>query len=147
MRIWSIHPKYLDSRGLVALWRETLLAKNVLENKTNAYKNHPQLQRFKNAEKPIPCINQYLEEIFNEASRRNYCFDITKVNMQFQRTTLTVTSGQLNFEIYHLKRKLKMRDEEKLREIKSLEKIEPHPLFTVVEGETELWEKLIAKSH
>ena len=31
MRIWSLHPKYLDAKGVVALWRETLLAKNVLE--------------------------------------------------------------------------------------------------------------------
>jgi hypothetical protein len=33
MRIWSLHPKYLDSKGLVALWRESLLAKNVLRDK------------------------------------------------------------------------------------------------------------------
>lgn len=25
MRLWSIHPRYLDTKGLVALWRETLL--------------------------------------------------------------------------------------------------------------------------
>jgi hypothetical protein len=29
-RIWSLHPKYLDARGLVALWREGLLAQAVL---------------------------------------------------------------------------------------------------------------------
>jgi len=43
MRIWSLHPKYLDSKGMVALWREALLAKQVLLNKTKGYKNHPQL--------------------------------------------------------------------------------------------------------
>jgi len=25
MRLWTLHPKYLDARGLVALWREGLL--------------------------------------------------------------------------------------------------------------------------
>lgn len=48
MRIWSLHPKYLDTKGLVALWRETLLAQHVLSGKTKRYKNHPQLARFKN---------------------------------------------------------------------------------------------------
>ena len=27
MRIWTLHPEYLDGRGLTALWRETLLAR------------------------------------------------------------------------------------------------------------------------
>ncbi|WP_368086417.1 pyrimidine dimer DNA glycosylase/endonuclease V [Nitrosomonas sp. Nm34] len=26
MRLWSIHPKYLDAKGLLALWREGLQA-------------------------------------------------------------------------------------------------------------------------
>jgi len=54
MRIWSLHPKYLDAKGLVALWRETLLAKNVLEGKTTGYRNHPQLERFKRTDNAIP---------------------------------------------------------------------------------------------
>src|SRR5215467_3185960 len=82
MRLWSIHPKYLDSKGLVALWRESLLAKNVLENKTKGYKNHPQLLRFKQARDPVNCINQYLFEIYNEAKRRNYSFDKKKIKTQ-----------------------------------------------------------------
>ncbi|WP_338140756.1 pyrimidine dimer DNA glycosylase/endonuclease V [Candidatus Nitrotoga sp. 1052] len=28
MRLWTLHPCYLDSRGLVALWREALLAQS-----------------------------------------------------------------------------------------------------------------------
>jgi hypothetical protein len=40
MRKWSIHPQYLDTKGLEALWREALLAKNVLEVKTKGYRNH-----------------------------------------------------------------------------------------------------------
>jgi len=73
MRIWSLHPKYLDSKGLVALWRETLLAKHVLEGKTKGYKNHPQLNRFKAMKKPVEVINQYLSEIFIEAINRTSC--------------------------------------------------------------------------
>ena len=142
MRIWSIHPKYLDSKGLVALWRETLLAKKVLANQTKGYRNHPQLLRFKSSKTPLQCIDQYLEEIFNEASRRNYSFDIQKINLKFQRSRLSVTKGQLSFEMEHLKRKLKIRDEFKLKEINSVKIIEPHPLFTVIEGDAETWEKI-----
>jgi hypothetical protein len=64
MRIWSIHPKYLDTKGIVALWREALLAKNVLEGKTKGYKNHPQLDRFKSASKPSDAINYYTYPLF-----------------------------------------------------------------------------------
>jgi hypothetical protein len=30
MRLWTLHPQYLDPRGLVALWRVALLAQQVL---------------------------------------------------------------------------------------------------------------------
>ena len=38
MRLWSIHPKYLGTKGLVALWREALLAQKVLQGNTKGYK-------------------------------------------------------------------------------------------------------------
>jgi len=66
MRIWSIHPKYLDTKGLVALWRENLLAKNVLEHNTRGYKNHPQLIRSKNSGTPLQAINHYLAAVYQE---------------------------------------------------------------------------------
>ena len=66
MRIWSVHPKYLDKKGLVALWHETLLAKNVLEGNTKGYKNHSQLTRFKNSKNPLQGINQHLEVVYRE---------------------------------------------------------------------------------
>jgi hypothetical protein len=142
MRIWSVRPKYLDGKGLVALWRETLLAKNVLENKTKGYKNHPQLIRFKETSDPLSFINKYLEEIYNESQRRNYSFDKTKVRQNLKPiSTVFVTNGQMEFEIQHLKRKLKLRDPQKLKEIKLVKKFEPHPLFTIIEGEIESWEK------
>ncbi|GIW62281.1 MAG: hypothetical protein KatS3mg090_0107 [Patescibacteria group bacterium] len=78
MRLWTIHPKYLDSKGLVALWREGLLAKKVLEGKTKGYKNHPQLNRFKTHKKPLEAINSYLFNIYKEAKKRGYNFDKKK---------------------------------------------------------------------
>lgn len=98
MRIWSLHPQYIDSKGLVALWRETLLAKNVLEGKTKGYKNHPQLLRFKETTKPLDFINQYLSEVYEEANARDYHFDKSKIDWNFAPGELTVTDGQMNYE-------------------------------------------------
>jgi hypothetical protein len=142
MRIWSIHPKYLDSKGLIAVWRETLLAKKVLENKTKGYKNHPQLHRFREAKDSLNCISQYLAEVYQESLRRNYSFDKKKIKTNFTACRLTVTQGQLEFEIQHLKAKLKKRDPKKWKEIRVTTQFEPHPLFTVVPGNVEAWEKI-----
>jgi hypothetical protein len=141
VRIWSIHPKYLDSKGLIAVWRETLLAKKVLENKTKGYKNHPQLRRFKEAKDSLNCISQYLAEVYQESLRRNYSFDKKKFKRKFTSSRLTVTKGQLNFEIQHLKAKLKKRDPNKWKEIRVATQFEPHPLFVVIAGSVESWEK------
>jgi hypothetical protein len=110
MRLWSIHPKYLDSKGLVALWREALLAKCVLEGKTKGYKNHPQLNRFKETKNPIDAINCYLSEIYNEAEKCGYKFDRNKINWKFSKSKLTVTNGQIVYEKQHLLNKLIKRD-------------------------------------
>lgn len=142
MRIWSLHPKYLDSKGLVAVWRETLLARKVLEGKTKGYKNHPQLERFKTQKKPIDTINVYLQEIFNEAQRRNYNFDRNKINWESKATLLSVTSGQIDFEAKHLSNKLKNRDQEKFRINNEVKTFICHPLFKIVTGDAEKWEKL-----
>lgn len=140
MRIWSIHPKYLDSKGLVALWRETLLAKKVLEGKTKGYKHHPQLDRFKKSPYPVDAINQYLKVVYEEAKSRNYNFDKDKIIPYFRAITITVTIGQLEYETRHLLNKLKVRDIDKYRELKNLKIFEPHPMFKVVEGDIEPWE-------
>lgn len=142
MRIWSLHPRYLDTKGLVALWRETLLAKNVLAGNTKWYKNHPQLLRFKNTENPLDAINQYLAEIYTEASRRNYNFDREKIDWDFKPTILTVTQGQMEYEKNHLLKKLQTRDLEKFKEIKVSNIFNAHPLFEIAEGEIEEWETL-----
>jgi hypothetical protein len=140
MRIWSLHPEYLDTKGLVALWRETLLAKHVLEGKTNGYNHHPQLKRFKAAEHPLNCINQYLTAVYAEAKKRGYHFDKDKINPDFQQIRLPVTKGQIEFEINHLLNKLKTRDIDKFNNLVSQENFLCHPLFYLIEGEVEDWE-------
>lgn len=139
MRIWSLHPGYLDSKGLVALWRETLLAKHVLEGKTKGYTNHPQLIRFKNYENPLNAVNYYLHEVRNEALTRNYNFDPSKIG-QFEKCELTVTSGQVEFELLHLRKKLEIRDFQKFEELNLIQNIRIHPLFKMIPGEIESWE-------
>ena len=140
MRIWSLHPKYLDAKGLIALWRETLLAKKVLEGKTVGYRNHPQLNRFKQARKPVEVINQYLSEIYLESLNRNYNFDKQKINWSFKKSKLPVTTGQLNYEVKHLLIKLKTRDKNKYEELKTRSTFDIHPLFKLVNGDIEKWE-------
>ena len=141
MRIWSLHPKYLDSKGLVALWREALLAKNVLEGKTVGYVNHPQLSRFKQVKEPVKSINQYLSCVYQEARARGYNFNKNKIEWEFKPTTMTVTSGQLHYETIRLLNKLKIRDTIRYKELFYETKIKTHPLFKLVEGDVEEWEK------
>ena len=140
MRLWSLHPAYLDVKGLVALWREGLLAKHVLEGKTKGYKNHPQLDRFKNSAKPLDAIHQYLAVIHEEASCRAYNFDREKISWNFQPTKLKVTQGQLEYEAAHLLKKLRVRDHNKYKTLKALKVLKVHPLFKIIEGEIEQWE-------
>lgn len=142
MRIWSLHPKYLDAKGLVALWRETLLAKNVLEGNTKGYKNHPQLDRFKKVENPVGAINQYLLEVHNEAKTRNYNFDRSKIDSNFHEIIIPVTKGQQEYEVNHLLKKLQTRDPKKYNELKQIVTFDCHPLFEIIEGEIEDWEVL-----
>ena len=143
MRIWSLHPKYLDSKGLVALWRETLLAKKVLENKTKGYKHHPQLWRFRELEKPVAAINTYLAGVYEESVKRGYHFDKSKIGRETTKEKLKLCRGQLLFELWHLREKLAQRDTAKCAELKLIDekKISPHPLFDIQECPKEPWEK------
>jgi hypothetical protein len=140
MRIWSLHPKYLDAKGLVALWRESLLAKQVLEGKTKGYKNHPQLIRFKNSGNAVDCINQYLTSVYACSLERGYHFDKNKVNSAFVPTKLTVTDKQIKFELKHLLKKLEARDPERFDKLSLNIKIDANPLFRIIDGEIEDWE-------
>jgi hypothetical protein len=142
MRIWSLHPKYLDAKGLVALWRESLLAKKVLEGKTKGYKKHPQLIRFINSGNAVGCINQYLTSVYENSLERGYNFNKNKVNPDFVPTRLPVTDKQIKFELKHLLSKLETRDPEQFQKLSRKRKIIVHPLFRIIDGEIEPWEKL-----
>ena len=143
MRIWSINPKYLDSKGLVALWRETLLAQKVLCNQTKGYQNHPQLLRFRSTEGPLELICFYLCHVAKEADSRGYSFDKKKIIIaRDSMSTIPVTNKQVRYEFSHLLNKLEVRNRALFENIKALKKIEFHPLFHEVSGEIENWEIL-----
>ena len=147
MRIWSLNPRYLDAKGLVALWRETLLAKNILLGNTKGYINHPQLIRFKNHQNPVEAINHYLLHVFEEAKNRGYNFDRKKFEIKNGTIEkISVTSSQVKYEFQHLQSKLKTRDILKYQSNRNIpESISLHPIFYVVEGEVEVesWEVII----
>lgn len=140
MRIWSLHPQHLDAKGLVALWRETLLAQKVLRGETKGYRHHPQLQRFRAHPDPLAAIADYLREVQREAERRGYRFDASKIGPQTTRKKIIVTSGQVEYELSHLRNKLSVRDADALVRLEQYGEPALHPLFRAVPGEVESWE-------
>ncbi|WP_345971341.1 MULTISPECIES: pyrimidine dimer DNA glycosylase/endonuclease V [Sulfurimonas] len=140
MRLWSIHPKYLDAKGLVALWREALLAQNVLLDRTKGYKHHPQLLRFQQCEAPATAIGCYLGFVADEADRRGYRFNREKIVMHGACALMPVHTGQLSYEFTHLLGKLKHRAPDRYKVLESLQEIETHPLFKAIAGDVEAWE-------
>ena len=142
MRIWSLHPKYLDARGLVALWRETLLAQAVLLGKTKGYTNHPQLDRFRQQRKPVAVIATYLRAVHDEAAERRYRFAAEKIDSARSRQQLAVTRGQLDYEWQHLMAKLRSRDPALAAMLSHVQRPHAHPLFRIVPGDVATWEKI-----
>jgi hypothetical protein len=140
MRLWSVHPKYLDVRGLTACWREGLLAQAVLLGKTRGYRNHPQLARFRAMKDPVAAVQMFLSAIVAEAQARGYNFDARKIVLHKPRVCMRVTRGQLAFEWEHLRAKLKQRDPARLKTLPA--KPRAHPMFKVVAGGIEAWEKV-----
>jgi hypothetical protein len=140
MRLWSIHPRYLDHKGLVALWREGLLAQKVLQGGTRGYTNHPQLIRFKNTANPVGAIAEFLRCVADEADNRGYRFDRGKIADCGFDGMISITSGQAKFEIAHLLRKLKKRDPGLYLRLNGLKKIELHPKFKKIAGDVADWE-------
>ena len=142
VRLWSLQPGYLDGKGLVSLWRESLLARKVLQGKTHGYKNHPQLERFRATLWPLAAIDCYLHFIYVEAVKRGYHFDESKLGARQQCINIPVTEGQLNYELNHLKKKLRLRDLLRYQKVCTVKKPKAHPLFTVVAGGIESWERV-----
>lgn len=146
MRLWSLHPKYLDAKGLTALWREALLAQHVLTGETKGYRHHPQLLRFSAHPETRLALACYLTEVWREAARRMYRFDKTKIpnfaDIELDRVaSITVNRGQIAFEQSWLCEKLRQRDPVRHEAVCTIERLECHPLFEIVEGPIEAWEK------
>ena len=142
MRLWSLHPQYLDPQGLVALWREALLAQNVLRNKTRGYKNHPQLERFKKHSHPQQAIAAYLQSVWDESRRRGYEFNSRKIGRKKAALKISVTKGQVQYEFRWLCRKLRKRSLKQYHLIVSTKNPKPHPFFKQTKGATEAWERI-----
>lgn len=142
MRLWSIHPRYLDAKGLVALWREGLLAQKVLLGKTKGYRNHPQLERFRQTANPLGAIATYLRAVADEADARGYHFDRSRIARNRYSKTIGVSSGQIHYEFDHLLRKLTQRDPAKGEALLKIKTIRLHPAFHRVRGGVASWEVL-----
>jgi len=142
MRLWSLHPSLLDRAGLVALWREALLAQKVLSGKTTGYRRHPQLDRFRQSRSPVRAIAIYLWSVADEAKERGYHFDVSKIAMPRGRVAIPVTQGQLVYELMHLKEKLRQRDPKRLQSILKRESVKVNSTFKPVEGPVEPWERI-----
>lgn len=141
MRLWSLHPSLLDRAGLVALWREALLAQKVLAGTTKGYRHHPQLDRFRQSSNPKRAIAIYLWSVADEAKERGYHFDASKIAMPRGMVTIPVTKGQLAYEFTHLKQKLRQRDPNRLQWISKSEPVKVNSTFKAVEGPIAPWER------
>ena len=156
MRLWSLHPRYLDARGLVAAWREALLAQAVLAARTRGYREHPQLVRFRAHPEPARAIAAYLRGLHAESVERGYRFDAGRIaGGGAERIDgaaagriggcvtdrVPVTRGQIAFERTHLLAKLRVRDPDRAARLRRAPSPVPHPLFHLVPGGIEPWER------
>ncbi|GAB3280842.1 pyrimidine dimer DNA glycosylase [Microbacterium sp. MEC084] len=144
MRLWSLHPRLLDRQGLTACWREALLAQAVLLGRTRGYTAHPQLERFRATADPVAAIGAYLDGVRDEAARRGYRFDASRIarvpDGPVER--IAVTSGQLELEWRHLIAKLAVRSPDAHARALA-DAPDPHPLFFVVPGDVAPWERAV----
>lgn len=141
MRIWTLHPHHLDPPGLVALWREALLARAVLRGLTRGYRHHPQLARFVGHPTPRAAISRYLIAVHQEAEERGYAFDRSKAGRARECTRIVATRGQLEYEWEHLLKKLRDRSPEWYRRARNAKPL-AHPCFRIVAGPVATWEKV-----
>lgn len=142
MRLWSLHPSYLDTKGLVACWREALLARKVLQGQTHGFRHHPQLDRFKAHAEPIAILDSYLLTLWEEATARDFVFNREKFGSHFSRSPIPVTNGQLDYELRLLREKLKSRDLARLEMLAPVITPQCNPVFEVIQGAVEPWERV-----
>jgi hypothetical protein len=141
MRLWTLHPSYLDRQGLVALWREALLARAVLRGETRGYRNHPQLQRFRAHAAPLSAIESYLCAVYAESLARGYVFDRSKIEPVCAVAPIPASDGQLAHEWAHLMAKLRQRSPPLHRQWQACSQPACHPLFRLQPGPVADWER------
>jgi Pyrimidine dimer DNA glycosylase len=141
MRLWTVHPRYLDAKGLTAAWREALLAQKVLAGATRGYRQHPQLIRFRSHPEPIQAVGTFLTGLAVEAERRGYCFDVNRILEPGTVALIEETEGQLLYEWAHLREKLHRRAPDLHRQFRGIIIPEPHPLFRIIPGGIREWER------
>ena len=130
MRLWTVHPKYVDVKGLLALWRESLLAQKVLMGETKGWRNHPQLDRFKKHSDPLAAIGFYLQHVYEEGKRRGYNFKKEKIYRKSPNVAVIKVSKEwVSQEFKQLKQKLKKRDPERCKQLLKVKEIELNPIF------------------
>ncbi|SJM60956.1 pyrimidine dimer DNA glycosylase/endonuclease V [Gulosibacter sp. 10] len=144
MRLWSLHPSLLDRQGLLACWREALLAQAVLLGRTRGYVRHPQLERFREHPDPDRAIGAYLAGLLEESRTRGYRFDAARIvhPPEGELPRIPVTTGQVEYEWSHLRAKLADRSPEVLAAVEGAAEGRPvHPLFEAVPGGIATWER------
>ena len=139
MRQWSLPPRHLDPQGLVALWREGLLARVVLHEQSRGYRMHPQLGRFKAHPQPKRAIDAYLAVAQDEATARGHNFDRSKLDRIHRVEHIAVERGQLEYERAHLPAKLAVRKPPLHAQWRD-SAFDLHPLFDAIEGGIADWE-------
>lgn len=161
MRVWSIHPAYLDTKGLVASWKEGIQGLNALRNprkpngKWAMFAHHPQLIRFKRFENPELCLSEYLHFIADEADRRNYNFNRNLILPRLDENPyqIWITCGQLIYEWDFLSHKVTCRTgfweygKPTINGKSTVETIASwscvvHPMVVLIPGDIECWEKV-----
>ena len=142
MRLWSLHPRYLDPKGLVALWREALArpgrAPGAIPGDIATIPSCSDSARspLRVAASPStfgPCTRNRSSEATASTGAR-LCTGGTVARVD-------VTRGQLDFEWRHLLAKLEKRNPPVLEALQNTGDPAPHPLFRVVPGAIEEWER------
>lgn len=140
MRIWSLHTRYLDTKGLTALWRETLLLQKVIRGETKGYQNHPQVERFRGSTNPEAAVEEYLWDVHDESDARGSNFNSGLIRPSKGTAELIpVTIGQVRYEWEHLSRKLEKRASNWLQPFPA--HIDVNSIFRIVDGPIESWER------
>jgi hypothetical protein len=83
----------------------------------------------------------FLTGIAEEAQRRGYHFDTSKISGRKPLGQIEETKGQLLYEWAHLRAKLRTRAPEFYRCFRKVKTPDPHPLFRIIPGDIREWEK------